>query len=98
VSQDQPAQSDRVKGFFSLFGAAFIYGTFGVLIRYISPMFGDNFQVFVRFSLAFIIMALFLAIRKKSMVLPLHTLLRALVLGFVFVLDRDSGHMTRVRS
>lgn len=85
MTTDQPAVSKRLKGFFSLFGAAFIYGTFGVLVRYISPMFGDDFQVFVRFILAFIIMLSFLLIRKKSMYLPIRTLLKALLLGVVFV-------------
>lgn len=85
MSKSQTIQDSRVKGFLSLFGAAFIYGTFGVLIRFISPMFGDNFQVVVRFFLAFLFILSFLIVRRKSISLPKTVLLKTIILGVVFV-------------
>lgn len=75
----------KLKGFFALFGAAFIYGTFGILIRYIAPMFGNNFQVVSRFFLAALFIFIFNLFRKKDMKLPTATLLKVLLLGIAFV-------------
>jgi len=76
-------QNSSTKGFFSLLGAAFIYGTFGILIRYISPGFGDNFQIVVRFFLAFLFIFFFNRITKQTKGLPKRVFLKAMILGII---------------
>lgn len=73
------------KGFYALTGAAFIYATFGVIIRFLSPAFGDNFQVLARFFVAAAIISVFNIITGKASRLAGKTILRISALGIAFV-------------
>lgn len=76
--------TSRLKGFSSLLVAAFIYGLFGVLVRYISPMFGDNFQVALRFILAALIITIFNFLRNDIRKFPRNNLIKISLLGVAF--------------
>src|SRR4051812_5000683 len=78
------AKTNRLKGAISLFSAAFIYATFGILIRQLTSMFGDHTQVAARFVLAFIFISVINLIRKEKSNLPKKALLRACLLGISF--------------
>lgn len=73
------------KGFYALTGAAFIYATFDVIIRFLSPVFGDNFQVLARFFVAATIISVFNIITRKASRLAGKTILRVSALGIAFV-------------
>jgi drug/metabolite transporter (DMT)-like permease len=77
-------KSDRLKGASALFSAAFIYSTFGILIRHMSIMFGDSSQTAARFGIAFIFILLLNFLRKQSIVLPKSQLVKACILGVTF--------------
>jgi len=74
----------KVNGVSALFGAAFIYASFGVLIREMAKMFGDNAQVAFRFMIALIVLSIVLHIKKKSLKLPSEAIKKALMLGLAF--------------
>ena len=75
---------DSFKGAFSLFGAALIYASFGLLIREMAKMFGDNSQVAFRFMVAFTALSVFFYIKKKVVKLPRAAIKNALALGVAF--------------
>jgi len=76
--------SDKIKGASALFTSAFVYSTFGILIRQMALMFGDSAQTAVRFSVAFVFILILNFIRKQSMSLPKAALLKASLLGITF--------------
>ena len=76
--------SDKLKGSSALFTAAFIYSTFGILIRQMAVMFGDSAQTAARFGIAFVFILLLNFIRKQSIALPREALVRACILGITF--------------
>lgn len=76
--------SDRLKGASALFSAAFIYSTFGILIRQMSVMFGDSAQTAARFAVAFVAILVLNFVRKQSVVLKKESLVRACLLGITF--------------
>lgn len=76
--------SDKIKGASALFTSAFIYSTFGILIRQMALMFGDSTQTAVRFGVAFIFILILNFIRKQSISLPSRALIKACLLGITF--------------
>ncbi len=76
----------QFKGSLALFGAAFIYATFGVLIRELAKMFGDNAQVAARFVLALVFISILNIVRKQVGLLPKRALLKVLALGGSFTI------------
>lgn len=72
------------KGASALFGAAFIYASFGLLIREMAKMFGNNAQVAFRFMVAFAVLSLFFYLKKKAVKLPKAAIKNALALGVAF--------------
>lgn len=77
-------ESTNLKGASALFGAAMTYASFGILIREMSKMFGDNAQVAFRFVLALIFLVAYGLIVKKPIHLPREAKVKAAALGFVF--------------
>lgn len=77
-------QMSDIKGSSALFGAAFIYASFGLLIREMAKMFGNNAQVAFRFMVAFVVLSLFFALRKKAIKLPMAAIKNAFALGVAF--------------
>jgi drug/metabolite transporter (DMT)-like permease len=78
----EPTQ--KFKGATALFGAALTYASFGLLIRAMASMFGDNAQVAFRFVLAFVFLTLYGLLVKKLPTLPRNILWRAGALGVAF--------------
>lgn len=76
--------SHRVRGASALFASAFIYSTFGILIRQMALMFGDSAQTAFRFGVAFIILLVFYRIRKQSLTLSKSAMVKASLLGIIF--------------
>lgn len=76
--------SDKLKGASALFSVAFIYSTFGILIRQMAVMFGDSAQTAARFGIAFIFILILNFVRKQSITLPKEALIRACILGITF--------------
>ncbi|KXK10685.1 MAG: EamA-like transporter family protein [Microgenomates bacterium OLB23] len=76
--------STGLNGALALFGAAFIYSTFGILIRQLATMFGDGAQSAARFLLALVFITLFMSIKKEKAVLPKKAVIRASLLGITF--------------
>jgi len=76
--------SDKIKGASALFTSAFIYSTFGILIRQMALMFGDGAQTAVRFGVAFVLILILNFIRKQSIYLPKRAVLKACLLGITF--------------
>lgn len=74
----------RFKGATALFSAAFIYSTFGILIRHMSIMFGDSAQTAARFGLALIFILLLNFVKKQSIYLSKNALIKACILGITF--------------
>jgi S-adenosylmethionine uptake transporter len=74
----------RGRGGAALLGGALVYGTFGVLIREMAPMFGDNAQVAFRFTLAFAFLGVYVLVRRRSTPVAAGPSVRAAVLGVVF--------------
>jgi len=72
------------KGAIALFGAAFTYATFGLLIHEMAKMFGDVSQTAARFLVAAIIMLIYCLVKRRSLYLPVAARLRALSLGLLF--------------
>jgi drug/metabolite transporter (DMT)-like permease len=54
-------------GGFALFGAAIIYAMFGLLIRAMAQMFGDNTQVAIRFGLVALVLVVILLARRMTL-------------------------------
>jgi drug/metabolite transporter (DMT)-like permease len=73
----------NVSGAGALLASAFIYGSYGLLVREMSKMFGNSTQVAVRFALAAVIIALFNVGMRKALRLPRPVLFRAIALGVV---------------
>jgi len=76
--------SEKVKGAFALFTSAFIYSTFGILIRQMALMFGDSAQTAIRFGVAFVFIVILSLIRKQSATLSKKAILKASLLGITF--------------
>jgi drug/metabolite transporter (DMT)-like permease len=74
----------NTKGATALLGAAFTYACFGVLIREMAKMFGDNAQVAFRFVIALALLALFALLVKRPVKLSGKTLARVAFLGISF--------------
>lgn len=88
------------EGAIALLGSAFIYGTFGILIREISKMMGDATQTLARFVLAALFaFGLNLLLRKRLNV-SRRVLVRAILLGALFavvvVLFTISANNTKI--
>lgn len=60
----------KYSGFFSLLTAALIFSTFGVLIRELDKMFGNNTQVLVRAGIAFVYLVVLVALQRRSLRIP----------------------------
>lgn len=78
------SKSDQFKGASALFGAAFFYASFSILIREMAKMFGNNSQVVFRFGLAFLLLSLYGALSHKSNKLPKEARIKAALLGIAF--------------
>lgn len=76
--------SDKLKGSSALFSAAFIYSTFGILIRQMAVMFGDSAQTAARFGLAFVFIIILNFVRRQSIILSKEALVKACLLGITF--------------
>lgn len=76
--------SGRLKGAGALFASAFIYSTFGILIRQMAQMFGDASQTAIRFGVAFVFVLLINFLRKQPISLPRDILIKACLLGITF--------------
>ncbi len=74
----------NTKGAAALLGAAFTYACFGLLIREMALMFGNNAQVAFRFVLAFAFLALFALLIKRPIRLSGKTLAKVALLGIAF--------------
>lgn len=68
----------------ALLVSAFIYATFGLLIRETSEMFGNNAQIVIRFTLAALVVYVYCLVRRKRMALSRLALRRVAGLGVVF--------------
>lgn len=75
---------ERFRGASALFGAAFIYSTFGILIRQMALMFGDSAQTAARFAVAFVFVLFLNLIRRQSFSLPKKSLIKSCLLGVFF--------------
>jgi len=88
------------EGAMSLVGAAFIYGTFGILIREISKMMGDATQTLARFALAAVFAFGLNMVLRKRLRVSKGVLLRAGLLGGLFaavvVLFTISANSTKI--
>jgi len=74
------------KGAAALLGAALTYASFGLLIREMAKMFGNNAQVAFRFVFAFIFLAAWALLVKRPAKLSKAVLMRVALLGIAFVL------------
>src|SRR5687767_11634016 len=70
-----------ISGAMALFGAAFVYATFGPLIREMAHMFSDIAQTAMRFVLAGLIVLVIVWLQRKSLRLPRAQALYAAALG-----------------
>ncbi|HEY5442320.1 MAG TPA: EamA family transporter, partial [Candidatus Saccharimonadales bacterium] len=75
-----------VRGAQALFGAAFTYAFTGVLVREVSPMWGDKAQVAARWLLVFAALLAYGFFRKPKAGVPRNKLSHAIGLGIMFVL------------
>lgn len=86
-------------GFLSLLAAALIFSTFGVFIRELDKMFGNNAQVFVRAGVAFIYLAVLVGINRNSLKIPKgkrwYTVLFSLSFPIAVVLFTASATRTK---
>ena len=73
-----------MKGASALLGAALIYASFGLLIREMAKVFGNNAQVAFRFFVAFAVLSLVIFLKKKTIKLPADAIKKAVMLGFAF--------------
>lgn len=76
--------TDSTKGAGALLGAAFTYACFGLLIREMAVMFGDNAQTAFRFVAAFAILGFIALCIKRPVKLSRRTLLQIAGLGVAF--------------
>ncbi len=74
----------NTKGATALLAAAFTYASFGVLIRVMAQMFGNNAQVAFRFVFAFVFLAIFALLVKRPIKLSGKVLMKVAVLGVAF--------------
>ncbi len=74
----------KISGPTALVGAAFMYAMFGVFIRIMSHMWGNFAQVAVRFTLAAIIVFIYLSFRKNKVSFPKDKLKNVVALGLTF--------------
>ena len=81
---DGMLKTERFQGATALLAAAFLYATFGLLIRELSKLFGDNAQVAARFLLAALIITAINFIAHKVVRLPGRELIRIGALGVAF--------------
>jgi len=75
-----------LSGASALLGAAFIYSTFGILVREMSKMFGDIAQSAARFGLAAVIIIVVCLVLKKKLALPRREALLSATLGLCFAI------------
>jgi drug/metabolite transporter, DME family len=76
--------TDHTKGASALLGAAFIYACFGLLVREMAVMFGDNAQTAFRFVVAFALLGIFSLLIKRPVKISRQTLLKIVCLGIAF--------------
>ena len=84
----------KLKGFLSLLGTSFIYGSFGVIVRVLGPYLTPNQMTFTRSLIVFGIIAIVLYIKKvsacnipKKLILPLmvhSTVFAAIIFLFTY--------------
>jgi drug/metabolite transporter (DMT)-like permease len=90
----------NTKGAAALLGAAFTYACFGLLIREMAKMFGNNAQVAFRFVLAFVFLGIFSLLVKRPTKLTGKTLLKVAFLGVAFcgvvILFTISANLTKL--
>jgi drug/metabolite transporter (DMT)-like permease len=79
-------QLDKTRGAFALLGAAFLYASFGVLIREMSKAFGDSAQAAVRFALAAVFLVAINVLMRKRLRVPRHHLFRIVAYSVSFTL------------
>jgi drug/metabolite transporter (DMT)-like permease len=68
----------------ALVGAAFMYAMFGVFIRVLAHMWGNFAQVAARFTIAAILVLIFIQFRKKKFSFPKTKLKNVVALGLTF--------------
>lgn len=73
--------SFHTRGALALLAAAAIYASFGLLIREIAKMFGDNAQVVARFAVALLILLVIQLVMKHSLRVSKKDLLKVVALG-----------------
>lgn len=74
----------NAQGALALLTAAFTYACFGLLIRVMATMFGNNAQVAFRFVFAFLFLAIFALLVKRPTKLTGKTLVKVAALGATF--------------
>lgn len=80
----KPPISPQMRGATALFGAALTYASFGLLIREMAKMFGNNAQVGFRFLLAFLFLTIYGLFIKRPTKLPKEAIIKAAALGVAF--------------
>lgn len=80
-----PNRIYSAKGANALFASALGYSLTAILIRYMSPMWGDKAQVAARWFMAFLIILIYIFITKKRLKIPKNKLFLLISLGIVFV-------------
>jgi drug/metabolite transporter (DMT)-like permease len=74
------------KGAEALFVAAFSYALTGILVREVSPMWGDKAQVVARFAIVLVLLAVYNLWRRHKPAIPEGKLLSLLGLGLTFAI------------
>lgn len=78
--------SDKFKGALALFGSAFIYASFGLLIREMAKMYGAYSQVAARFILAFIFILVLNRLCRNTTKVSRRNFFKAVILGCFFII------------
>lgn len=73
-----------VGGAEALFGAAFLYAMTGILVREVSPMWGDNAQGAARYTVVFVALVVYALLRKQKAHVPRAHVPAAVGLSILF--------------
>lgn len=80
------SQKRSLSGAEALFGAAFFYALTGIFIREVAPMWGDNAQVAVRYSLVLFFLLGYALIKKNTLRVPKSHISMVIALSILFAL------------
>ena len=76
----------KASGAEALFASAFMYAITGILVREVSPMWGDKAQVAARFILVLILLSCYSLLKNNKIHLPKSKLPIAVLLGLSFAM------------